>query len=77
MNTYVDPCMDHRPVTPVPGRGVDDIADALANQPGTEAARPRAVTIDSYSGKVVDLTVTTDITTCDGLQDGFWLWQDA
>jgi hypothetical protein len=73
-NTYVDPCMDHTLVSPPPGPGVDDIAEALANQPGIEAGPPRDVTVDGYSGKLVELTITADITTCIGGRDGFWLW---
>ena len=44
---------------------------------GFEAGQSKAIVIDDYSGKLVDLTVTTDTTTCDGLQDGFWLWNDG
>jgi hypothetical protein len=77
LNTYVDPCRDHTVASPAPGPGVVDIAEALANQPGIEAGPPRDVTIDGYSGKVVELTVTTDITTCVGGKDGFWLWHDG
>jgi hypothetical protein len=76
VNTYVDPCLDHTLVSPAPGPGVDDIANALASQPGVEAGPPADVTIDGYSGKLVELTVTADITTCIGGKDGFWLWAD-
>ena len=77
VNTYVDPCTDHTLVSPAPGTSVDDIANALANQPGTEAGPPRPVTVDGFSGKLVELTITTDIATCNGLNDGFWLWFDG
>jgi hypothetical protein len=70
--TFVDPCTDHRLVRPSPGPGIEQLAVALADQPGTQAAPPRAVTVDGYPAEVVDVTVTTDIETCG--TDGFWLW---
>src|SRR5439155_6375352 len=69
--TYVDPCTDHTLVTPSPGPGIDALADAYAHQPGTTAGPPTAVTVDGYSGKFVELTVTADITKC---PDNFWIW---
>ncbi len=39
--TFVDPCTDHTLVKPTPGPGIDELADALANQPGTEAESAR------------------------------------
>lgn len=74
--TFVDPCTDHALVQPTPGPGIDALADALANQPGTEAGPPTAVLVDGYRAKVVDSTVTVDIAPCgsgNGI-DGFWLW---
>ena len=73
-NTFVDACTDHTPVSPAPGSGVDELAERLANQPGVDAGPLTDVTIDGYSGTSVELTVTTDITTCIGGRDGFWLW---
>lgn len=70
--TFADPCTDHTLVVPTPGPGVDALADALADQPGTEAGPPSAVTVDGYPGKVVDSMVTADIEPC-GV-NGFWLW---
>ena len=71
--TYVDPCTDHTLVTPTPAPGIDALVDALSHQPGTTAGPPTATTIDGYSGKVVEVTVTADITKC--LGDGpFWIW---
>ena len=70
--TYLDPCSDHTLVRPTPGPGIDALAEALANQPGTEAAPPTAVTVDGYPAKVVEVTVTADIEPCG--TDGFWLW---
>ena len=73
--TYVDPCTNHTLVklTAAPGTDayVDALADAFAHQPGTTAGPPTAVTVDGYSGKVVELTVTADITKC---PDNFWIW---
>jgi hypothetical protein len=72
--TFVDPCTDHTLVEPTPGPGIDALADALAHQPGTTAGPPTAVTVDGYSGKFVELTVTADITKCG---DKFWIWASA
>ncbi len=72
--TFVDPCTDHTLVEPAPGRGIDELADALANQPGTDAPRPTAVTVDGFQAKRVDVTVTADIDACLPSGEGFWLW---
>jgi hypothetical protein len=72
--TFVDPCTNHTLVTPTPGPGIDALADALAHQPGTTAGPPTAVTVDGYSGKVVELTVTADITKC---RDNFHIWASS
>lgn len=72
--TVVDPCTDHTFVEPKPGPGVDALAQALAHQPGTTAAPPAAVTVDGYRGKLVELTVTADISKCGNGVDGFWIW---
>jgi len=72
--TFVDPCTDHTLVKPTPGPGIDALIDALAHQPGTMAGPPTAVTVDGYSGKFVELTVTADITKC---TDNFWIWASA
>ncbi len=69
--TYVDPCTDHTLVQPSPGPGIDALANAFAHQPGTTAGPPTGVTVDGYSGKFVELTVTADITKC---PDTFWIW---
>jgi hypothetical protein len=70
--TYVDPCTDHTLVSPAPGPGVDELAADLASMPGTVADPPTDVEIDGYRGKVVEVTVATDIASC-GI-DSFWLW---
>ena len=72
--TYVDPCTDHTLVEPNPGPGIDELADALANQPGTTADRPTATTVDGFPAKRVDVTVTADIDACQPIGSGFWLW---
>ncbi len=69
--TFVDPCTNHTLVKPTPGPGIDALADAFAHQPGTTAGPPTAVTVDGYSGKFVELTVTADIIKC---RDNFWIW---
>jgi hypothetical protein len=73
--TFVDPCTNHTFVKPTAAPGtdalVDALADAYAHQPGTRAGPPTAVTVDGYSGKFVELTVTADITKC---PDNFWIW---
>jgi hypothetical protein len=70
--TFVNPCTDHTLVQPTPGPGIDALAEALANQPGTDAGPPTAVLVDGYRAKVVESTVTADIEPCGTL--GFWLW---
>ena len=73
--TFVDPCTDHTLIQPTPGPGIDALAEALANQPGTEADAPAAVTVDGYPAKLVESTVAADIAPCPGgAHDGFWLW---
>jgi hypothetical protein len=72
-NVDMDPCTDHTPRGAVPGPGIDELLEALADQPGLEAGPITDVTVDGYSGKFVELTVATDITTC---TDGFHPWVD-
>ena len=72
--TFVDPCTDHTLVQPTPGPGNDELADALANQPGTDAPRPTSVTVDGFPAKRVEVTVTADIDACLPSGEGFWLW---
>jgi len=70
--TFVDPCTDHRLVTPGPKPGVDALIAALRDEPGTNASAPVAVTIDGHRGKSVDLTAPADVAKCGS--DAFWLW---
>lgn len=76
-NRYVDPCAapGTPPPTldPSPGPGIDELLETLANQPGLSAGPLTPVTVDGHSGKFVELTVTTDIATC---QRGFYPWLD-
>jgi hypothetical protein len=74
--TVVDPCTDHTPVQPKPS-GIDALAQALTHQPKTTAKPPPDVTIDGYRGKVVEVTVATDISKCGNGLDGFWIWTSS
>jgi hypothetical protein len=79
VGTFVDPCHDHTLVQPLPV-GIDDLAEALANQPGISAGPITDVTVDGFEGKFVELTVTVDIETCSrgsGGGDEFWLFAAA
>lgn len=72
---YLDPCQwyDGRIEPPV-GPTVDDLANALASQPQRGDPVPIDVTVDGYSGKMVELTVPTDIdfAECDGGEFRSW-----
>ena len=70
--TFVNPCTDHRLVTPAPGPGVDPLIAALAHQPGTTAGAPVNVTIDGHPGKSIDVTAPADVYKCGS--DAFWMW---
>ena len=72
-NRYVDPCTHDTALSPVPGDGIDELLEALADQPGITAEPLVPVTVDGYSGSSVELTVATDIATCAG---GFFPWID-
>lgn len=76
-NRYVVPCIESGTpppaLDPSPGPGIDELLQALASQTGLSAGPLTPVTIDGFSGKFVELTVTTDIATC---QDGFYPWVD-
>ena len=78
-NRFKQPCTDHTLFEPTPGPGIDELLNTLASQPGIEADPLTDVTVDGYSGKYVELTVATDISTCpvssgEDVGDGFWLW---
>jgi hypothetical protein len=76
-NRYVVPCIESGTpppaLDPSPGPGIDELLQALASQTGLSAGPLTPVTIDGFTGKFVELTVTTDIATC---QDGFYPWLD-
>ncbi len=71
--TFVDPCTDHTRRQPDP-EGVEALIAAVANQPGVTSGPATDVTVSGYSGQFVDTTVTADIATCLGGEEGFWLW---
>lgn len=71
VGTYADPCTHVAEETPRPGPGIDELLEALADQPGLAAGPLTPVTIDGYAGKFVELTVTKDIATC---PTGFYPW---
>jgi hypothetical protein len=66
---YADPCRwQAGHVDPPVGPTVDDLATALANQPQRGDAIPIDVSIDGYRGKMIQLSVPSDIqlSYCDG-----------
>lgn len=70
-NRYVDGCAPDAVLSPAPGPGIDELLSALGNQPGITTGSATQVTVDGYSGKSIELTVTVDIATCIG---GFFPW---
>ena len=73
---YLDPCeWADGAIEPPVGPTVDDLANALANQPQRGDPVPVDVTLDGYSGKMVEMTVPTDIdfADCDGGEFRSWL----
>ena len=59
---YLDPCQwRDGAVEPPVGPTVDDLANALADQPQRGDAVPVDVTIGGYSGKMIQLTVPSDV----------------
>lgn len=76
IDRYVVPCTagtEPPALDPTPGPGVDELLQTLANQQGLAAGPLTPVTVDGYSGKFVELTVTQDIATCPA---GFYPWLD-
>jgi hypothetical protein len=66
-NLYSDPCDQASGLMDPPlGPTVDDLASALANQPSTDASEPIDVTIDGYSGKYLEYTMTGITEECPG-----------
>ena len=72
-NRYVDGCGDPTELDPAPGAGIDELLEALADQPGIDAGPISDVTVDGFAGRLIELTVTVDIATC---PDGFYPWLD-
>ena len=73
---YADPCQwQDGYVDPPVGPSVDDLATALANQPQRGDAVPVDVSIDGYRGKMIELTVPTDINLADCWSGTFRSWE--
>jgi hypothetical protein len=78
--TVIDPCTNHtakEPTPPAGVEGIDELAAQLATQKGTRGTAT-AVTIDGYSGTLVEITVASDvdISKCK-LEEGegrFYIW---
>jgi hypothetical protein len=70
-----DPC-DHSSamLDPPLGPTVDDLASALASQPSTETSEPTDVTVDGYSGKYLEYSMTGITEDCPG---GLIRWQTS
>jgi hypothetical protein len=76
VSRFVDGCDDgsgRTRLSPAPGPGIDELLEALADQPGLTAGPLTPVTVDGYAGKFVELTVAIDIATC---PSGFFPWVD-
>ena len=74
-NTYTDPCQwAEAALDPPLGPTVDDLATALENQL-TREATISDVTLDGYSGKLVQMTVPADavFADCDGREFRSWV----
>jgi len=78
--TVIDPCTNHaakKPTPPAGVEGIDELAAQLSTQKGTRGTAT-AVTIDGYSGTLVEITVASgvDISKCK-LEEGegrFYIW---
>ena len=72
---YLDACqwLDGA-ITPPVGPTVDDLANALASQAQHGDAVPVDVTLDGYSGKMIELTVPSDIDFADCDRGEFRSW---
>jgi hypothetical protein len=61
-NLYVDPLTPGLgTLNPPVGSTVDDLVDALVSHPGWTTTEPTDVTVDGFAGKLVELTVPSDI----------------
>ena len=72
-NVYLDACQWQDGQTPV-GPTVDDLATALDNQAQHGEGSPIDVSIDGYSGKMIELTVPSDIDFADCDDGEFRSW---
>jgi len=79
--TVIDPCTNHavkQPTPPAGVEGIDELAAALTTQKGTTRASATAITIDGYSGTLVEFTVASnvDITKCQAAEgeSRFYIW---
>ena len=61
---YSDPCHPAAEADIPIGPGVDDLANALAEQTAYEATNPTDVTLGGYSGKRIDLQLPADVASC-------------
>ena len=63
-NVFADPCQfELGTLQPPPGASVDDLADALAGQPGIDPAPASEVVVDGFAGKYIEYV--TPATGCD------------
>jgi hypothetical protein len=78
-NLFADPCrrITEGQLDPPVGPTVDDLATALRNQAGENAAAPTDVTVGGYSGKRVELSQPAglDIATCES--GAFTRWTES
>ena len=66
---FADPCrFEQGALDPPPGPSVDDLANALVEQPGVDAEPPSDIVVDGFAGKYVEYT--TPATGCE--QFGPW-----
>jgi hypothetical protein len=72
---YADPCQWQDGYVDPLGPTVDDLAAALADQPQRGDAVPVDVSIDGYRGKMIELTVPTDINLADCWSGTFRSWE--
>jgi hypothetical protein len=74
---YTHPCQWEGALPDLhPGYGVEDLADALANQALRGDAIPTDVTVDGFAGKLIELTVPLDIDFAGCDQAEFRSWDD-
>ena len=68
---FAHPCQfSEGTLDPRPGPSVDDLANALVEQPGIDAEPPSDIVVDGFAGKYVEYT-----TPATGCPDGFGPWE--